>query len=97
MSVGIQPNYGLLQQQIGQLAISLRNDCDNILNLWEWVNSASIGQAGLEAVGFSQADAAEAITQINYMATVAQIYKGTAAQTPAYDFDSQLAPLWGGQ
>jgi hypothetical protein len=96
MTVGIQANYGLLQQQIGQLALNLRNDCQNILNLWEWVNSPSMGATGLEALGFSTADATEAVTQINYMATVAQLYKGNATQPTVYDFDTQLAPLWGG-
>jgi hypothetical protein len=96
MAVGIQANYGLLQQQIGQTAISLRNDCRAILNLWRWVNNPAVGQAGLVALGFSTADAANAIAQINFMATIAQIYTGTATQSVTFDFDNQLSPLWGG-
>lgn len=97
MAVGIQPNAGLLNNLAGQMAISLRDNCQKILGLWAYVNSGGVGQAGLEAMGFTADDALTFMSLVDQMATVAQVFQGTATQATNYSFASALTALTGPQ
>jgi len=97
MSVGYQAQNTVngLNASLGQIAVNLRNDCQIALNFFENVNA--LGVAGLQGIGFSAADAQAFFNAANYLQTVAQVYFGTAAQTPAFNFDTALAAARGGQ
>lgn len=94
MPVGIQPQVGQVNQQIGQIAINLRNACRDAANFQEW--AVSTGLAGLETIGFTPGDAQSLLNMAGYLNTVAGIYTGQAAQTPSFNFDNALSGLWGG-
>ena len=47
--------------------------------------------------GTRLSDSQLALSMISYLNTVAGVYFGTAAQTPAYNFDQQLSSLWAGR
>ena len=99
MAVGNVPSVGSINSTAGDLAIDLR----------EWAHRAAIfhtaiGAMGaddtsrataLVALGFAQADATQMVYLANVLNTVAAVYYGTAPQTPAFNFDSALSPLWG--
>lgn len=98
MAVGTQSNAGNINQTLTNLALALRNDVQDILNLQQYLNGATgLGLAGLEALGYSAADAQVVLSMANYMATIAQVYNGTATQASLFNFGSALTPLWGGQ
>ena len=84
-----------LNGQLGNVAVTLRNACQQAVNFFEGVNG--LGAAGLEALGFAAADATAFLAAANYMQTVGAVYYGTAAQTPAFNFDNALAAARGGQ
>jgi hypothetical protein len=94
MAVGAQASEGSINSTLTQLALGLRDQCAQVLNFSEWVNG--LGVAGLEALGFSAADAQTALNLADYMATIAGVYKGTATQGTAFNFDNALSVLWGG-
>jgi hypothetical protein len=92
---------------ITALAVRLRDTARQIYNLNLAVNGQGAGLAYLESIGYGSAsnpanpgsvsDAALALSMIGYLNTVASVYFGSAAQTPAYDFDQQLSEVWAGQ
>lgn len=95
MSVGLPTSQGAVNQSLTTLAINLREVASEILHQWGYLNK--LGLAGLETVGFSAADAQSVLDNINHMATVAQVYRGTATQASLFNFEDALTPLWGGQ
>jgi len=92
---------------ITALAVRLRDTCRQISDLNLAVNGQGAGLAYLTSIGYSGtanpanpggiSDAALALSVISYLNTVASVYFGTAAQTPAYNFDQQLSEVWAGQ
>lgn len=94
MAVGNPVDVGGLNAQLGDAAVSLRSVMEQILTLWAFVQPQ--GESGLEALGFSAADAASYFQAANYMQTVAGIYFGTATQPADFNFDSALALVRGG-
>jgi hypothetical protein len=78
-----------------QFAITLRDGAANILQQHAYLNK--LGTDGLVALGFDAADAQEVLNLIDYMATLAQVYKGTATQATAFPFEDALSVLWAGQ
>jgi hypothetical protein len=97
MSIGNTANLteAGLNGQLGNIAITLRNACQQAASFFEGVNA--IGAGGLEGIGFTTGDATAFLAAANYMQTVAAVYFGTAAQTPAFNFDNALAAARGGQ
>lgn len=93
--IGNQPSQSGLNAQLGQLAINVRNDMQNVLNLFEYVNGSG-GATFLQGLGFNSADATAYFNTLNYLQTVAQVFNGTAAQTPAFNFASAVSPAYGG-
>lgn len=101
MSVGQQPTVGGINQTLTNLALQWRELANNTLEQWQFLNG--LGVTGLEGVNFTAQDAASILQMIDYMATVAQVYRGTVqAQGTGgtgailFNFDSALTPLWGG-
>ena len=54
-----------------------------------------LGHSGLMALGFSDADATAFATACNYMATMAQVFQGTATQGSMFSFQNALVMLTG--
>jgi hypothetical protein len=83
--------------------VALRNDCDAIRNLQEQYQNV----ASLVAIGYGSAanpanpggvsDAQLALNMINYLNTVAGVYRGTATQGTTFDFSNATCGLWAGQ
>jgi hypothetical protein len=78
MAVGNVPTMAQLNSQVAQLATQYRTTAMSVLWLQAYVTA--LGQAGLVALGFGSGDATTLIAQVNYMATLAQIYQGTVQQ-----------------
>jgi hypothetical protein len=107
MAVGNQLTKATIDNQLSTYAAQLRDLCQQILNLSLTVNGQNAGLAFLENAGYSNtanpnnpgsaSDAAYALQQLSYLNTVPEVYIGAAAQTPAFNFNQQLSPLWGGQ
>ena len=95
MATGDQADVGRVNAQLSSVALQLRNWATQALNYAQYVNK--IGTAGLEAMGFTPADAAQVVTEADYMQTIAQIYKGDATQATAFNFEDALCGLWAAQ
>lgn len=94
MPIGNQVTAQTVNSMLTSLSTELRNTMDQIRDLSEWANGQGTGLATLEGIGFSATDAQTALNMINYLNTVAAVYYGTAAQTPAFNFDNELSQLW---
>jgi len=94
VTVGIQVTQASVNAQIGSLALQMRNACRAGVEFQEWI--LTLGASGLEALGFSSADATTALNMASYLNTMGAVFFGTAAQTPAFNFDNALAGLYGG-
>jgi hypothetical protein len=97
VTVGTQPGTGQVNTQLTALALALRNDCQSVINLFEFVNAAGGGEgldAGFTALGFASGDATTASTLLSYMNTIAGVYAGTATQGSEFNFANALAVLW---
>ena len=100
MAIGNIPSVAQLNGQAAQIASSWRAVA--LQTIWFQAYIASLGTAGLEALGFAAADAAAMQTQANYMLSLAQIYQGTLQQggtggTGAieFNFENALVALTG--
>ena len=106
MPVGATVGSDQVNNIMTSLAVQLRNVMQEIHNLDLSVNGQAAGLAYLESIGFGSApnpanpggesDAAYALSTISYLNTVAQVYFGAAAQSPAYNFNQQLSAVWAG-
>jgi|SRR5579859_2152686 len=107
MAVGNQPTTSVIDQQLTNLALTMRNLMQQFQNLSKQVNGQGTGLQYMEQIGYSSAanpqnpgnlsDAAWALQCIGYMNTLAGVYYGTASQGSEFDFDNALALLWCGQ
>ena len=102
MTVGNQGTEASVNNLLSSLAVQLRGVCDEIRTQQTYITT--LGQAGLEAIGFDAADAASVIQMMNYLGNVAGVYYGTVQQGGSggagailFDFDSALSGLWAGQ
>jgi hypothetical protein len=93
MAIGNQPTMAQLNGQAAQVAIQLRTACQQTLALQAYV--VSLGSAGLQALGFTSGDATAMLNQCSYMATVAQVFQGTATQGSLFNFQNALVALTG--
>lgn len=94
MTVGNQASTGSISNTLTQYALSLRNDCQNILNFQEFITT--LGTGGLEALGFSPADAATVEQMASYLSTIAGVFNGTATQGSEFNFGNALSGLYAG-
>ena len=95
MTVGSQGNEAQVNQNLTSLALQWRNLAAVTLQQGLYLNEQ--GLTGLEAMGFTTADAQTVLNLIDYMTTCAQVYKGLAAQATDFNFENALIPLWAGQ
>lgn len=93
MAIGNQPNVQQLNAMAAQIAGQYRSNAQAALQLQAYVTG--LGQAGLVALGFASADATSLTTCCNYMATLAQVFQGTASQGTNFNFQNALIPLTG--
>jgi len=107
MPVGAVIGSSQVDNIITALAVDMRNIMQQVVNLNLAVNGQGAGLAYLQSIGYSNAsnpanpgsvsDAALALSMISYLNTMAGVYFGTAAQTPAYNFNQQLSEIWAGR
>lgn len=95
MAVGNQATLtqALVNSYAAQLAIQLRSMCQQILTFQAAV--VALGLTGLQGIGFTAADAQIILNMANYMATIAQVYQGTATQATTFNFENALTALTG--
>lgn len=96
MSVGNNFTSDTVNQQITGLSVRMRDLMQDVVNLSSNINGQGTGLTVLEAIGYDSDDAAMAQGAISYLNTIAAVYYGTAAQTPAFDFDQELSQYWAG-
>lgn len=91
------PNFGIINQQAGQLILNARNVLQQILFFYDYLNS--LGVTGLVDLGFSAADAQLLLTVYTHMASVVNVCFGEAYTGPAlpFNFLAETIPLWAGQ
>jgi hypothetical protein len=94
MAVGNQPNQGNINNTLTENAIALRELANDIIQTQQY--NTKLGLAGLQALGFAGPDAQAVLDDSNHMATVAQVYKGTATQAALFNFEDSLTHLWAG-
>lgn len=97
MAVGSQASSATVNQELTDYSVAMRNIMTKVTELSRWINGQGGGQAKLESMGYSPADATAALNNISYLNTVAAIYFGTANQPANFDFNNQLSQLWAGQ
>jgi hypothetical protein len=102
MAVGSTTSLAAVNADLTNCAVQMRNLAALILERWAYYNK--LGLAGLEALGFSAADAQAVLDNFNHMVTSMQVYKGTvqaggSVGTGAvmFNFEDYLTPLWAGQ
>lgn len=93
MAIGNAPNLAQINSQAYQIALGFRSTAQQALAFQAYI--VSLGQAGLVALGFAAADATTMLTCANYMATLAQVYEGTATQASDFNFQNALIALTG--
>lgn len=93
MAIGNQPNVAQINSQAAQIAMAFRANAQAALQFQAYV--VGLGQAGLVALGFASGDATALLAAANYMATLAQVYQGTATQGSTFNFQNALVALTG--
>jgi hypothetical protein len=93
MAVGNIPSVAQLNGQAAQIATAWRTVAQQSLYFQAYV--VNLGTAGLVALGFASADASTMIAQADYMATLAQVFQGTATQATDFNFQNALVALTG--
>jgi hypothetical protein len=89
MAVGFQFDQDRANQQLGALAVDLRDLMVRITSYHQKVTG--LGHAGQVALGFTDADATDLQLRADYINTVAALYYGTAAQPSPFNFDDALS------
>lgn len=96
MAVGIQPGLAQINQQVGTLAIGLRENFQSILNFNNWLTSSG-GATYLEALGMTTQDAAVVVSTYGNLAVLAGIWLGMGTQQAEFNYYANTEALWGGQ
>jgi hypothetical protein len=96
MTAGNQPSQPQINSQISAMALSLRNDMQNVLNFNTWLSAVG-GASFLQGLGFSSGDAATVVSTFGNLAILAQIYQGLATQSAAFNYEANCEILFGGQ
>lgn len=96
MTAGIQPTQQSLNQQAGQILLTLRNDMFAVMAFNAYIQN--LGQSGLEALGFNSTDAEELLTVFSGVDAIRAMAMGAAYAGPTlpYDFLTACVPLTGG-
>jgi hypothetical protein len=107
MPVGASMGFAQMNNILTSLSVTLREIMNDISNTNLSVNGQGAGLAYMQSIGYSNAanpanpnnksDAQLALDMLSYLNTVAAVYFGTVAQTPAFNFHQQLSMLWSAQ
>lgn len=91
------PNFGLINQQAGQIVIDARNVLQRIQFFNDYIQD--LGSEGLVALGFTSDDAALLLAIYGNLDSVANVCTGQAYAGPTlpFNFMAQTIPLWSGQ
>ena len=95
MTAGIQPNLGNINQQLGQLAINLRNDFQSVVNFNNWL-TANGGASFLQELGMTEVDANTVVSTYGNLAVLAGIWLGVGTQQAEFNYYANTEALWGG-
>lgn len=101
MAVGTQASQAQINGQVTNLSLQLRSLMQTINNFTTFINN--LGTAGIEAAGYSAADAATIQTVSSYLSTFPLVYNGvqyqgtTATNGIQFDFNNALSAYWAGQ
>jgi hypothetical protein len=100
MTAGNQPTPATINNIVSGLALSLRNNFQNIVNVNSWLLSVGAGNpvAVLEAApfSFSAPDAAVIVSALGNMADLAAKYQGGSGGTALpFNYMANTEPLWG--
>jgi hypothetical protein len=95
--IGNQLTAFQLNTLAGAAAVGLRDACQTVLNLQATL--VALGTAGLEAapISLDSTDAASVVEAVNYLNTVALAFFGQATIPTEFNFNTEVAPLYGGQ
>lgn len=96
MSAGIQPNTNTVNQTAGQLATTLRDTLQEIVNFNNWLGAFG-GASALITLGFSSSDANTIISTFGNLNTLSNVANGTATQGATFNYIANTEALWGGQ
>jgi len=102
VSVGLPVTPQILDARLGNLAVQMQMIMQQVSSLAQ--DTTQLGDAGLQASGFSPADSAAFQADVSYLNTVAGVYFGTVQQggsggtgASLFNFSNQLAGLRAGQ
>lgn len=95
MTAGNQANPTRIDQNITAVALAFREAADQARNLNSIVNGGGNGTVYLNSIGYP--DPVTALQMIGYLENLSGVYFGTATVAASFDFDTALAPTWGGQ
>ena len=102
MAAGNQPTVVSVNNTLTSLAVQLRNVMGTIRE--QQTPIQNMGSAGLQALGFTSADAASVLSFFGYMNSVEEVYYGQLQQggtggtgATLFNFDNALSAVWGGQ
>lgn len=96
MSVGNNMTKATLDQQCGQLMVTLRDTLQALQNLNDDLLTIGGAQNLETALEYQAADATTTIATLGNMAQLNQIWLGNAAP-PAFNYRADTIPFWGGQ
>ena len=84
MTVGYSASKGEVDSTIGMVALNLREAFDAIRHFKIWLDAKP--DADLTTMGYTANDIATLRSAYVDLLKLANIYEGTATQSPAYDF-----------
>lgn len=93
MTVGAQAGFATVDQGLTDDAVALREWAVRVQNRQKEFGTL----AALEAAGYSPADAASALSFINFMNSIAAVYFGTGTQASPSNYDVAFSTLWAGR
>lgn len=96
MTVGQQASSSVIDSQLTQLALALRDILQRVANFNTEINGQGNGLAYLQSIGYNATDAQDALTLLGYLNTIAGVYYGSATQATDFNFSNALSVLWAG-
>jgi hypothetical protein len=96
MSVGQQISNSVIDSQLTQLSVALRDVLQKIDNFNTEINGQGDGLTYLQSIGYDAADAQTVLTLLGYLNTISGVYYGSATQAADFNFNNALSVLWAG-
>lgn len=94
--IGIQPTQATLNQQAGQILLSLRSDMYQVMSFNGYIQQ--LGHDGLVALGFTSQDATDLLQVFANVDDIRAMAMGAPYSGPTlpHNFLEDCTPLWGG-